>query len=75
MRGVSQRVIEEGRSHPFVEALVRELRARRAVVLTKLTDAAANAIDSTESPRLYQLAGRAASYEEVIRLIETTGED
>ncbi len=75
MRGISQRMSEEGRAHPFVEALVREIRARRVGVLTKLQEAAASASDAAESPRLYQLGGRAASYEEVIRLIETTGED
>lgn len=70
---LSQELIDEGREHPFTEALVKELRVMHDVLLDKLRDGLAN--DGSEG-LLRAQAGRAAALAEVIRLIKTTeGQD
>lgn len=60
--------IEEGRSHPFVQALIRELARRHLDMLNVLEDrcAMANAEGS-----IYAAGGRAAELRAVIALITT----
>lgn len=70
---LTQDLIDEGREHPFVEALVKELRSRHDELLDKLRDGLSN--DGSE-PLLRAQAGRAAAFADVIRLIRTTeGQD
>lgn len=70
---LSQEVIEEGREHPFVEALVKEFRSRHDELLGKLRDG----LSSGASEHLLRAqAGRAAELWEVIRLImKVEGQD
>jgi hypothetical protein len=67
-------LIEEGRGHPFVEALVASLRERRAALLNELEGIAASGGD--ESPYgtgyIYALGGRAREVRTVVDMIQNT---
>lgn len=67
---ISKRVAEEGRNHPFVELLVRELKAQRVNALNRLE---AN-MSGEETHHGAYLAGRAGALRDVIRDIETAGD-
>lgn len=66
---LSEELVEEGRGHPFVEALLVDLRARQATLAMQL---AGNAADGAGNEKLWPTGGRMAELAHVIRLITTT---
>lgn len=65
-------LVEEGRAHPFVEELCRELKKAHVDMLHKLEEkAAAGESDGA----LNALGGRCAAFREVLRIITTAEGD
>ena len=69
IENLSQRVIEEGREHPLVRALVRGLERRLGEVTEKLEVYAEQA---GNSGHIYALGGRVAELKNILRIIEDT---
>ena len=63
---LSAGLVEEGKEHPFVEALVGELRARRLSALTAVVGLAHSGSDLT----IRHHASRAHELTEVLSIIE-----
>lgn len=63
---LKQEVIEEGRGHPFVEALVRDVQQRRATLINELVGAASSGF---EHGTVCGLGGRARGLGDVLQLI------
>lgn len=66
---LSQETIDSGRDHPFVQALLRELKERYQGLRDTLMSAAG--IGDAGERHLHQLGGRAFQLNEVIRTIES----
>jgi hypothetical protein len=65
---LKQEVVEDGREHPFVVALVHELRKRLADYHFQLEGAASSG--GEQMPRIYSLGGGAREVRSTIQLIE-----
>lgn len=64
---LSQEVVESGKEHPFVQALLTELEGRLGNLLNTLQNAAG--VGDGTHQRLCQLGGRAVELADVIRTI------
>lgn len=66
---LKQEVIEEGRGHPFVEALVKDLRQRRQNLVNELVGTASAGFDHGT---VCGVAGRARAMGDILQLITAT---
>ena len=69
---LSAEVVESGREHPFVQALLRALEARKRELTDRLVLVAAQGGD-VNAPTLFQLGARAAELAQVLGTVAEAG--